>query len=197
MEGILYNMAEGLKFLHDFFTKKKHDRSGITITLDERPSFDISSEDYRFRIMIAEVIDEVDIYYRDMAIEDHHQQVKHQKPHLQFKLHADGIGHIHIFLPVKNIKDYKKYILGFLDIIGSVLIRMDNDKKELQKTFMIMDSFNEIKGMGNNIKQVIYDSYKDGELKFLTFDKELKLIDNNYLEKIKKIPQIAPFFEKI
>jgi len=106
-------MNEGLKFLHDFFIKKKCELSNLTITLDERPCFDIRSEDYRFRVVIAEVINEVDIYYRDIAIEDHHKQTVHQKPHLQFKLHADGIGHIHLFLPVDNAKDYKKYILSF------------------------------------------------------------------------------------
>jgi len=197
MGDLFKYMAEGLKFLNEFFTERKYDKSGVTITLDERPSFDISSEDYRFRVIIAEIIDEVDIYYRNIAIEDHHQQVRHQKPHLQFKLHADGIGHIHIFLPVKSTKDYKKYILSFLDIIGSILISMDNSKKELQKTFMIMSSFNKIKGMGDNIKQVVYDSYKNKELKLLTLDKELKMIDTTYLEKIKKIPQISPFFEKV
>ena len=52
-------MVEGLKFLNEFFTERKYDKSGVTITLDERPSFDISSEDYRCRVIIAEVIDEV------------------------------------------------------------------------------------------------------------------------------------------
>ena len=190
-------MAEGLKFLHEFFTKKKCELSGITITLDERPAFDIKSEDYRFRVVIAEVVDEVDVCYRDIAIEDHHNQTKHQRPHLQFKLHADGIGHIHIFLPVNNTNDYKKYILSFLDIIGSVLIKMDNEKKELQNKFMILDNFNKIEGMGDNIKQVVYDSYKKGELTLLTLDKEVKIIDDEYLKQIRGIPQIAPFFEKI
>ena len=111
-------MTEGLKFLHDFFTNKKCELDGLTVTLDERPSFDVQSEDYRFRVVIAEVVDEVDIYYRDIAIENHHKQTEHQRPHLQFKLHADGIGHIHIFLPVSTAKDYKKYILSFLDIIA-------------------------------------------------------------------------------
>ena len=190
-------MNEGLKFLYHFFTKKKYELKDLTVTLDERPAFDIKSEDYRFRVVIAEVVDEVDIYYRDIAVEDHHQQTKHQKPHLQFKLHADGIGHIHIFLPVNSAKDYKKYILSFLDIIGSVLIKMDNEKKELQNKFMIPDSFNQIKGMGNNIKQIVHDSYKKGELTLLTLDKEEQLIDDEYLNQIKRIPQIAPFFEKI
>jgi len=190
-------MNQGLKFLYKFFTKKKCEVDGITITLDERPAFDIRSEDYRFRVVIAEVVDEVDIYYRDIAIEDHHKQAKHQRPHLQFKLHADGIGHIHIFLPVNDAKDYKKYILSFLDIIGSILVKMDNEKKELQGKFMQMDNFKKIKGMGNNIKQVVYESYKKGELTLQTLDKELKVIDAEYLKQIKGIPQIAPFFEKI
>lgn len=190
-------MAEGLKFLYEFFTKKKYEINSLTVTLDERPSFDIKSEDYRFRVVISEVVDEVDIYYRDIAIEDHPQQTKHQRPHLQFKLHADGIGHIYIFLPVTNAKDYKKYILSFLDIIGSVLIKMDNEEKELQNKFMIIDNFRKIRGMGDNIKQVVHDSYKKGELTVLTLDKEVKVIDNEYLKQIKGIHQIAPFFEKI
>ncbi|MBI2139459.1 hypothetical protein HYU14_00930 [Candidatus Woesearchaeota archaeon] len=190
-------MTGGLKFLHEFFTKKKYDAGGMTITLDERPAFDISSEDYRFRVVIAEVVDEVDIYYRDMAIEDHHQQAKHQRPHLQFKLHADGVGHIHIFLPISDAKDYRKYILSFLDIIGSVLVAMDNEKKELQHKFMISGSFDKIKGMGDNIKRVVYDSYKKGELTLVTLDKEIKVIEGDYLKKIKDIPQIAPFFERV
>ena len=98
-------MTDGLKFLNKFFVKKKYELENITITLDERPCYDIQSEDYRFRVKIAEVIGEIDIYYRDIAIEDHHEQIKHQKPHLQFKLHADNVGHIHIFLPVNNIQD--------------------------------------------------------------------------------------------
>ena len=190
-------MSNGLKFLYDFFTKKKYEASGITITLDERPSFDIKAEDYHFRVVIAEVVDEVDIYYREMAIEDHPRQTQHQRPHLQFKLHADGVGHIHIFLPVSDAKDYKKYILSFLDIIGSVLVRMDNKDKELQHKFMILGSFNKIRGMGDNIKQVVYDSYKKGELTLLTLEKETKVIDEDYLKRIKGIPQIAPFFERI
>lgn len=190
-------MIEGLKFLYEFFTAKKYEINGSTITLDERPSYDIRSEDYRFRVIIAEVIDEVDIYYRDIAIEDHPNQVKHQKPHLQFKLHADGIGHIHIFLPIKDTKDYKKYILSFLDIIGSVLIKMDNEEKELQNKFMQMDKFKEINGMGENIKQVVYESYKKGELTLSTLNKEMKVIDDEYIKRIKEIPQIALFFEKI
>ena len=190
-------MTEGLKFLQHFFVQKKFEVDDLTITLEERPSFDIRSEDYRFRVVIAEVIDEVDIYYRDIAIEDHHEQIKHQKPHLQFKLHADGIGHIHIFLPVNNAKDYKKYILSFLDIIGSILIKLDSKEQKLQKQFMIMESFNEIKGMGDNIKQIVYDSYKKGELKLLTLEKKEGVIDDEYLKQIKEIPQIAPFFEKI
>lgn len=190
-------MTAGLKFLQDFFVQKKYEVNDLTITLDERPSFDITSEDYRFRVVIAEVVDEVDISYRDMAIEDHHKQTKHQRPHLQFKLHADGIGHIHIFLPVSSAKDYKKYILGFLDIIGSILIKIDSKEKELQRNFMIMDSFNKIKGMGDNIKQVVHESYKKGELKLLTLDREEKVIDDKYLRQIKEIPQIAPFFEGV
>lgn len=187
--------TQGLKFLHEFFTKKKFESENLTVTLDERPCFDIRSEDYRFRIKIAEVIDEIDIYYRDIAIEDHHNQIKHQKPHLQFKLHADGIGHIHIFLPIKTAKDYKKYILSFLDIIGSILIKINN--KELQKNFMIIENFNKIKGLGNNIKNFIFEEYQKNNLKLLTLKKEEKTIKEEDIKKFKEIPQIAPFFEKI
>ena len=189
--------VKGLKFLHEFFTKKKYELENTTITLDERPSFDIKSEDYRFRVKIAEVVDEVDIYYRDMAIEDHHNQIKHQKPHLQFKLHADGVGHIHIFLPINNAKDYKKYILSFLDIIGSILIEIDNPKKELQKKFMRIENFKEIEGMGNNIKNLVYKQYQEGELRLLTLEKEERKINEDDVKKIKQIPQISPFFENI
>lgn len=187
----------GLKFLNDFFTSKKYEMENLTITLDERPSYDMDSDDYRFRVKIAEVIDEIDIRYRDAAIEDHHRQIKHQKPHLQFKLHADGIGHIYIFLPVKDIKDYKKFILSFLDIIGQILIKMDNQDKELQKKFMIIDSFKKIAGMGNNIKQLVYEQFKKRKLKLLTLEKKEKNIDKDDLKKIKEIPQITPFFEKL
>jgi hypothetical protein len=190
-------MTEGLKFLHDFFMSKKYEMKNLTVTLNETPSFDISSEDYRFRVEIAEVVDEVDIFYRDIAIEDHHKQIKHQKPHLQFKLHADGVGNIYIFLPITEASEYKKYILSFLDIIGNILINADNDKQELQKKFMIMDNFKKIEGMSKHIKQVVYESYKKCELKLLNSNKEEKAIDDKDIQKIKGIPQIAPFFDKI
>ncbi|MBI2108423.1 hypothetical protein HYT54_04815 [Candidatus Woesearchaeota archaeon] len=169
----------------------------LTITLDERPSFDINSEDYRFRVKIAEVIDEIDIRCRDMAIEDHHNQTKHKKPHLQFKLHADGIGPIHIFIPISTIEEYKKYILSFLDIIGSILIKLDNKNKELQTKFMIMDNFKKIEGMRENIQQLVFDKYKNKELKLLTFDKKERNMNDEDIKKLKSIPQIAPFFENI
>ena len=190
-------MKEGLKFLNDFFTSKKCETANLTITLDERPSFDINSEDYRFRVKIAEVIDEIDIRCRDMAIEDHHEQTKHKKPHLQFKLHADGIGHIHIFLPISTAQEYKKYILSFLDIIGSILIKLDNKNKELQTKFMIMDNFKRIDGMGENIKQLVFDKHKNKELKLLTLDKKEMDMNDEDIKKLKSVPQIAPFFENI
>lgn len=190
-------MADGLKFLNEFFMKKKCELENATITLEERPSYDIQSEDYRFRVKISEVIDEIDIRYKDVAIEDHHRQIKHQKPHLQFKLHADGIGHVYIFLPVNAVQDYKKYILSFLDIIGSVLIKMDNPQKELQKKFMIIENFRKIKGMGDHIKRLVYDQYQKGELQLLTLEKKETCIRSEDIDRIKKIPQISPFFEKI
>lgn len=190
-------MKDGLKFLHDFFTSKKYEMVNLTITLEERPSFDINSEDYRFRVKIAEVIDEIDIRCRDMAIEDHHKQTKHKEPHLQFKLHADGIGHIHIFLPISTAEEYKKCILGFLDIIGSILIKLDTKSKELQTKFMIMDNFKHIGGMGGYIKQLISDKHKNKELKLLTLDKKERNIDDEDIKKLKSVPQIAPFFENI
>lgn len=190
-------MAEGLRFLNDFFMKKKCELDNITITLDERPSYDIHSEDYRFRVKIAEVIDEIDVLCRDVAIEDHHNQNKHQSPHLQFKLHADGVGHIHIFLPVDSAKKYKEYILSFLDLIGEVLIKMDNKNKDLQTKFMISESFKEIKGMGDNIKRLVNEQYKTGELRLLTLDKEERNITGEDIKKIKKITQISPFFDDV
>ncbi len=106
-------MVAGLKFMGEFFTKPKYELENIAITLEERPSFDIRTEDYRFRIKISEVVDEIDVCCRDLAIEDHHQQLKHQQPHLQFKLHADGVGHIHILLPVETIQDIKNIFSVF------------------------------------------------------------------------------------
>lgn len=188
---------EGLKFLNTFFMKTKCEIDKVTISLEERPSFDINTEDYRFRVNISEVIDEIDIRYRDVSIEDHHGQIKHQKPHLQFKLHADKIGYIHIFLPITDVKEYKKYILSFIDIIGSILIGLDNKEKKLQTTFMIVDSFKQIKGMGDYIKNVVCELHKKNKLTIETLDKKEKLIDYDDIQKIKKVNQISPFFEKI
>lgn len=190
-------MVAGLKFMKEFFTKQKYEMENITITLEERPSFDIRTEDYRFRIKISEVVDEIDICCRDLAIEDHHQQLKHQQPHLQFKLHADGVGHIHILLPVETIQDYKRYILSFLDLIGSIILEMDNPQKELENYFMVMANFKKIEGMQDNIKRLILEQYKLGGLRLLTLEKEEREICQEDIEKIKKIPQIAPFFQKI
>lgn len=190
-------MSEGLNFLHEFFTEKKYEIENITVTLDERPSFDIKNEDYRFRVKIVEVVDEIDIYYRDIAVEDHHKQAKHQKPHLQFKLHADSVGTIYIFLPIQSIKDYKKYILSFIDIIGDILINIDSQNNELQTNFMIMESFKKIQGMSENIKTLIKNQYDTEDLKLITFKKDEKNLDLEDIKKIKKIPQISPFFEKI
>lgn len=190
-------MEGGLKFLNNFFTSKKYEMKETTITLDEMPSFDINSEDYRFRVKIAEVIDEIDIRCRDMAIEDHHGQTKHKKPHLQFKLHADGVGHIHIFLPISTAEEYKRYILSFLDIVGSILIKLDNKNKELQTNFMVMNNFKQIEGMGENIKQLVFYKHKSKELKLLTLDKQERNVDDEDIKKLKSIPQIAPFFENI
>ncbi|MBM3199397.1 hypothetical protein FJZ53_00555 [Candidatus Woesearchaeota archaeon] len=189
-------MAE-LKFLQEFFAKNKCELKNITVTLEERPCYDIRSEDYRFRVKIAEVIDELDIRYRDLAIEDHHKQAKHQKPHIQFKLHADRLGHIYISLPVENVNEYKEYILSFLDIIGSILIRLDNTNKELQTTFMILNNFKKIRGKGNKIKQLVYDHYNKKELKLIDLEKKERDITPEDLKQIKSIPQISPFFEKI
>ena len=190
-------MTKGLKFLNEFFMKKKYNLNNITITLDERASYDIRSEDYRFRVKISEVVDEIDVYCRDMAIENHHQQIKHQKPHLQFKLHADGVGHIHIFLPVEDAKDYRRYILSFLDIIGSILVSMDSPKQELQKKFMVMENFEKIQGMRDNIKKLVYEQYKKRKLKLLTLEKEEREMNEDDIKKIKEIPQISPFFDEI
>ena len=190
-------MADELRFLPSFFLKKKYELENMTIALEERASYDTQTEDYRFRIKIAEVIDEIDVYYRDIAIEDHHHQTKHQKPHLQFKLHADKVGHIHIFLPVKSASDYKRYILSFLDIIGSILLSIDTPKKELENNFMIMKSFNKIKGKGEAIKDLIHEQYKQKRLMLLNFKKEEKKISGEDLKKIKRITQISPFFEKV
>ena len=190
-------MTNELKFLDKFFTAKTFELNTVRISLRERASYDIDTEDYGFRVEISEVIDEIHVSTRDLAIEDHHSQQKHQKPHLQFKLHADGIGHIHIFLPITNEKEYKKYILGFLDIIGGVLIKIDNEDKELQNNFMIAKNFEKIKGRSNLIKQVVAESYANGKLQILTTDRVERFINKEDIAKIKQIPQILPFFERI
>lgn len=189
-------ITSGLKFLKEFFLSKKFESKTTTITLQERACYDLRAEDYRFWVKIDEVIDEIDIVSREMAIEDHHQQVKHREPHLQFKLHADGIGHIHIFLPMKTAADYKRYILSFLDILREILVRMDEGKK-MQREFMIMERFAMIKGQGNLLKKIIYDELKKGQIKVLTLNKEERTVTAEEFSKLKQIPQLSAFFERV
>ena len=74
---------------------------------------------------------------------------------------------------------------------------MDNPQKELQNKFMIIENFRKIKGMGDNIKRLVYDQYQKGELQLLTLEKKEKCIQKEDIDRIKKIPQISPFFERV
>ncbi len=74
---------------------------------------------------------------------------------------------------------------------------MDNPQKELETHFMVMANFEKIRGMQDNIKRLILEQYKLGGLRLLTLEKEEREICQEDIEKIKKIPQIAPFFQKI
>ena len=62
---------------------------------------------------------------------------------------------------------------------------------------MITENFKEIKDMGENIKKLVYKQYQKRELTLLTLKKEEREITQEDIKKIKSIPQISPFFDKI
>lgn len=196
-----------LKFLQDFFQAKRYNLDkNTTITLAEEPCYQFGKDDYTFRVELAEVIEEIDLIknetsekpiYRKLAIEHQPQQLGHNTPHLQFKLHSDKVGKIYILLPVDNGEQFKAYVQSFLDIVGNILIRIDNKNKDLQQNFMILPKFKGIKGKGELIKNLILELYLENKIEIITVDKLQRILAMEDIKKIKQVPQLLPFFERI
>ena len=86
---------------------------------------------------------------------------------------------------------------SFLDIIGNILIRIDNKDKDLQEHFMILPKFKRITGKGEVIKNLILEQYSKNQIEIITPDKVQRTLAMEDIKKIKQVPQLLPFFEKI
>lgn len=91
-----------LHFSKTYFNKLILDdsESGLRIVINEKPSIEISEEEYSLRIS-TRYIDSKTIN-RDYAIEHHLPPSKHSFPHLQFRFHTEEIGQFRLRI---NIKD--------------------------------------------------------------------------------------------
>ncbi len=149
--------------------------SKIRIVIKETPSLDISEEEYSLRIETRHEKERA--IHRKYAIE-HHNQEKHNYPHLQFKFHTEEIGTFRIKLEFKSQEEYKKSILGFVYKIKGILGELEKYRGGISDEMLVLELVDNLEEENKFLNQKIRESINNSLIEF--DDKEIK-------RKIKKI----------
>ncbi len=83
-----------------YFHTLVYDDSGVRVVVDEKPSINLSEEEYSLRITTR--FEDVQTVHRNYAIEHHLPPSAHAFPHLQFRFHTEEIGQFRLRIDVKN-----------------------------------------------------------------------------------------------
>ncbi|MBI2547994.1 hypothetical protein HYW21_01455 [Candidatus Woesearchaeota archaeon] len=111
--------------------------SKIRVVIKEKPSIEITEEDYSLRITTR--YEYAKIIHRDYAIEHHLPPAKHAFPHLQFKFHTEGIGQLRIRIDVLNEEEYRKAILGFIYLTKNILGELEQFRDGITNEILVLD----------------------------------------------------------
>jgi hypothetical protein len=163
--------------------------SNIRIVVKEKPSFEITEEEYSLRIETHH--EEEQYIHRKYAIEHHPQQDKHNFPHLQFKFHTEEVGTFWLHLILQNSEEYQKAILGFIYKIKCVLSDLEKFRTGITEEIMILDEVNKLEKEGEFLSLKISESIAHSQIEF---------DDNGYardkLQKLNKNPLLLDFLGK-
>ena len=147
--------------------------SGVRVVVDEKPSFNLSEEEYSLRVSTR--FEETKTVHRNYAIEHHMPPVKHSFPHLQFKFHTEEIGQFRIRIDLKDDEEYKMAVLGFIYKIKDVLTEMERFKKGLTEEILIIKLVSQLKEEGNFLMQKMGEGISKYRIEFDDKGKREKL----------------------
>lgn len=129
--------------------------AGLRIVIRERPSLSIVSEEYSLRAALRLAQDPP--LHREFAIEHHLPPSVHAFPHLQFKLHSEQIGQIHLRLDVESLGQYRKAILGFIFQIRESLAFLESLRPGIVDEILVSDLVKQLAPEGAYLMSLIHD----------------------------------------
>lgn len=188
---------QDFQFLPIYIKRKEFSKGDIRIDIIEMPCQNPDEEEYRFRMKSRHKEEEI-VVHRDIAIE-HHQPRDihpHGSEHLQFKFNSEGFGKIRVNLDVKNNKEYRKCILGFLSMLKDIITNFDIYHKNIAEEILNLEMF---KGLEKNrlfLKSKISDSLIQSRIE-MDVDKGIRIIDKSSLRDFEENKALLPFFEGI
>ncbi len=138
-------------------------KSGIRIEITETSSMGLT-EEYSLRIKTRHGSGEM--IYRDYAIENHPPPNPHDKPHLQFKFHKEGLKQFRIFLNLAGLEEYKQGILGFIFQIGRIIAALEKECPGITEKVMYVDQIKELEQEGRFLIQKIEESCSRNRIEF-------------------------------
>ena len=146
-------MSRQFQFLHEYFNSKQFSEHAIRIEIEETPSFDIQEDEYSLRATLRFLNEN-----RTTAIEHHPHQERHREPHLQFKLHCDGVGVIRVILTIANEEEYYNAVLGFIYKMKTVLMSLEEVHPGITNAILKIDRVNELAKHGMFLQEKIQES---------------------------------------
>lgn len=178
-----------LHFSKKYFNKLTLDEGNVRVVIREIPSIDISDEEYSLRVNTR--YEDPSTIHRDFAIEHHLPPAKHSFPHLQFKFHTEEIGQFRIRIDVKDSKEYKKAILGFIYKIKNILEELEKFRKGITSEILVLDLVNKLESEGRFLTNKLAEGIKKYKLEF---DKKRGAFDK--LSRLNRNPLLIDFVGK-
>jgi len=153
-------------FTKTYFNKTifEDTKASIRIVVDERPSINLSEEEYSLRISTR--FNDAKTIHRNYAIEHHMPPIKHSFPHLQFKFHTEEIGQFRVRIDLEDDEAYKRAVLGFIYKIKEVLNDMERFRKGLTEEILVLRLVNLLKDEGDFLSQKIREGINKYNIEF-------------------------------
>lgn len=172
-----------LHFSKKYFKKEILDdpESKIRVVIQEKPSIEISEEEYSLRITTR--YEDPKTIHRNWAIEHHMPPAKHSFPHIQFKFHTEGIGQFRLRIDIADQEEYSKVILGFIYQIKNILTDLERFREGVTKEMLVLELVNKLEPERDFLMQKVNESMKNYKLEFdsgVTQEK-IKKLENNPL----------------
>lgn len=158
-----------------YFREKIYEDSSanIRVEITESGSVAMEDEDFTLRVKTRHEFLEVDVESDDepKAIArtygiEHHSEPPHDKPHLQFKFHADEIGKFRIRVDFANVAEYEKGVLGFIYKIKGVLEDLERIKKGVTSDVMVLELVNSLSDEWDFLTKKIQEGLKNYSIDF-------------------------------